>query len=222
MEVILKYHREQPPRSDTLTGSILVREGKEEKEYHEFRWCSFKAMMTYFAQVLIEHRGATAIVERTDREGLLPVPLSDMLTQRLREDPVEAIRQLSPPPVVVDVREKVPPPSSLRVGHDAVADAFGDEVYCRARGEQIECPVCGSWNEVIEGSLHCSSCRVCLHATPAGPDWWTVPTIELLCTKTFQGRRYFIPRAWNKTPPWISFHDLNEKYNQYLKEKYNV
>lgn len=220
-EVVLRYRRER----DHSSGSIFLRDGEKTEVRCEFKHWDFKSMMTHFAKVLVEHHEASAVVERIDRSGLLPFVLPDMLAGLLREDPAEAIRQLTPPAVVVDLREekkKDEDPKGLRVGYDAVADAFGDEIYCRAREEKIECPVCGSWGRVENGSLQCLFCHVLIRATSAGPKWWTVVTCELLYTKTTEAHRYFIPRAWNPTPPWIEAKDLEEKYQRYLKEKHNV
>jgi hypothetical protein len=43
-----------------------------------------------------------------------------------------------------------------------------------------------------------------------------VPAQELI---EKQKTRYFLPRAWNTSGPWISHDDLKKLYENYLKEK---
>jgi hypothetical protein len=31
--------------------------------------------------------------------------------------------------------------------------------------------------------------------------------------------RYYLPRVWNTSGPWISHEDLQKKYREYLKER---
>ena len=46
---------------------------------------------------------------------------------------------------------------------------------------------------------------------------WAVVRVETLLDKKYE--RYFLPRAWNTSGPWITHEDLQKKHEQYIKEK---
>lgn len=224
-EVVLLHRREH----DMFTGSIVVTEGKKSTTFYEFRHMSFKDMVTRFAEVLREHPDHAAVFHRTDRAGLTALSLDKVTADLLRNDPVQAIRQMDAPAVVVNLKTDVPveaekPQIGLRIGHSSFADSFGDKIYCRGQGAQIECPGCGTWcyTETLPHgtTFTCWSCNQYLRADRAGDSWWTVNTSALLTD--FRQTRYFLARTWNKNPPWISHEDLQKKYDDFLKEKSDV
>lgn len=121
----------------------------------------------------------------------------------------------------------------LAVGHTSFAGAFGDRLYCRARKkdkyyDELECPFCGRWAVVgyyvgnLEYIDHDCPNGDQLECAKANEDWYTVSTKELLSMHAPRPERFFFPRAWNSNKPWISYEDLEQKFEAYLKEKQNV
>lgn len=113
-------------------------------------------------------------------------------------------------------RSEVPQLRPLRAGHDTLADAFGEKLYCSTRDNSVECPVCGRWHRISAQKITVG-CVTGLLLSYEMRDNWAVASIEeLLAT---QRTRYFLPRAWNTSGPWVSHENLQKKYDEYLKEK---
>ena len=133
----------------------------------------------------------------------------------------------------------------LRAGHDTLADAFGDLIYLRLRphekdGMQGECPFTGKW---VGFGAHADNTSQFLLKTgrsnahvdwipidiiggsaSENPKWVTVKTAVLLnyhhrLADVAPPERFFIPRKWNKTSPWITHVELRQMYKEYKKEK---
>ena len=227
MEVILEYKREV----DKSTGRVLMKANGSEFVFREFKAAEFKAILTYFADALREYPDAKAVIQRTDRAGLVPYNLDAPTTALFRSDPVAAIEAMSTPysnpstTVKRVQKEREPIEPSLRVGFDTLADAFGEELYASydSTRNKAECPCCGIWGSIIEKEksfLLCinPSCTVYHQAVPTTltPRWAAFSTEHLL---RIASKRYFFPRAWNDSGLWVSFEDLTTKYEQFKKEK---
>ena len=103
--------------------------------------------------------------------------------------------------------------SQLRVGTDTLADAFGDSVYIAARGAEVECPVCGTWCSEYHERFQCD-CGAQFAARVQGR-WAAVDIYELLP----MSEQFFLPRAWNPEPPYISAADLRALYETFTNER---
>ncbi len=129
----------------------------------------------------------------------------------------------------------------LRAGVDTLADAFGDEVAVRVRfGDggafDAECPGCGRWagfGMKAETGTYLIRCENGCSNPKAHGTWvpvealaplsrkenprWAKVKVETLLSKKY--KRYFLPRTWNTSGPWISHEDLQKKHEHYIKEK---
>jgi len=188
---------------------------------HSFENISFAKMMTALAREARTYEEVEGIVlER--KETSKPYVMSSTEINQLVTDPAAAIRSMTVPDLKVIVLDKKP---ILRVGHDTLADAFGDSVYCsRKETGEVECPFCGRWaplvtsmSEEFQMSLRCGKCNCRLGPVRESQgNWFPISTDVLLeCCQ----ERYYIPRSWNKTGPWIGHEDLRRIYEQYKKEK---
>jgi len=190
-----------------------------ENEIITFSNLGFIDMMLGFADLLHTQPEAEAWMLRTERPGLSPLELDPATTQLLREDPMKAIQPMIPPPVRVFVRDEVRPESTIKVrvrgGYDTLADAFGDEMYLRHKDGKTECFGCGRWHPTDKSVVCYGEVNEMIEGAVVG-NWFVVNTARLisLCCE-----RYFLPRAWNESGPWISHEDLQKKYDEYLKEK---
>lgn len=212
----------------------------------DFGGLSFADMILDLSKILKDEDEVW--MKRTDREGLHPVALSKAEVALLREHPEDYINSFSLPPIRVITRDEVRPRDVLRVrvraGHDTLADAFGDEVYCRYKDNKVESPFTGRWRppdvvQTPEGTrrallqVHLGDPELVkrqveggpqLRLVPEGePQWAAIKTEALLkFAQVFGADRYYLPRAWNQPGPWISHADLQKKYDEYLKEKEDV
>jgi hypothetical protein len=235
MEVVLEYRRVV----DKSTGRIVLRsEQGEDQVLQEFEEIEYAPMLTHFAEAIRAQPVERAVIQRTDRAGLVPFTLDDRTFNLFRDDPVAAIMAMSTPTaspstVVKRVKqERTPILPSLRIGTNTLADSFGDVLFCRfkktadGRGK-AECPACGIWVPALDhpmiggfGTLcinpKCRAHNVAIRAAEAHERWVGFYTKTLL---TLGSPRYFLPRAWNPSSSWISWEDLNEKYTQFQKEK---
>lgn len=104
----------------------------------------------------------------------------------------------------------------LRAGYDSLAEIFGEEIYisCDIKKGQWQSPISGGWADCP--GVDELTCR---WVPFENPRWVVVRTEDLLKLPV---KRYFLPREWNPTQPWIDKALLTELYDLYEKEKENV
>lgn len=224
-EIVLTYRRE----GEAYTGSLVYAVKTVPFTAKSYAW-----VMREVHLALVDLPEAEVQLVRDDRPGLLPVKLDPGARMLLRDDPARFIEVHTVAPRIIDMtngqkpervaklveRYEIPARSRLRVGHDTLADAFGEVVYLKLHKARVESPVDGRW--VILGALEqLLGLRVqeALNTEGDLSGWATVRVEDLLAVNTEQ---YFLPRAWNSTGPWISKATLREKYEAYLKEKRHV
>lgn len=209
---------------ETYVGSIAGEEAT---------WSSFAAMMTDAHRWLIARSNAGLLIQRTDRDGLLPVQLGDKELELLRTDPVAYIAAHTISHRTVDLshgkrsrlaeqeRYVVPKSAGLRAGHDTLAAAFGERVYVRLRavedGHQLEHPLTGRW--VPLGTDKWVQ-RVDFEVVLTSSNGWV--SFKVLDLLEAPAARYYLPREWNAYGGWISKDQLQEMYNQFIKERDHV
>lgn len=242
--VMLEYRRE-----DTTYSGMLWAEVEPNKGYAlklRLEGVTFAYMMTRLARELREQRECGHDVEHVELHRLeLKGSVYAMAPQEIAElihDPAAAIRSMHEPDRIVVVRDlkgEYPTPRErdlvhprLRAGHDTLADAFGRYVYFRLRDSRIECPYDGRWREynrlVSDGSPSAfyegpvtEEYRT-LWFTPriVNENWARTFTETLLDVGKKKGlSRYYLPRGWNESGPWISHADLKQKYETFCKER---
>jgi hypothetical protein len=181
-----------------------------------FRGNSFKEMLTELCHAAEIYAGPSIILTQTTGEGATATEhstqLSEHLVKELMRDPAHVADLLSVESRTVYVRDA---PFTLRAGIDALADTFGDVVYCRADAigtGHIECPGCGRW------SGRCNDCSF-LRQTFAGEyqgEWLGVSVAMLLGSDQ---KRFYLPRKWNEFGQWITKDALAAKYEKFNKER---
>lgn len=241
IRIVLAYMRN--PGDVTSRGHI----SRDGQELAAFEADDYQTMLTRLVRVLTAENVSTqtvveVVLQRTDREGLLPYRLDDATVHLLRTDPVAAMAAMnafsrSPSQAVRRVQEtrtpQVPPP--VRAGHDTLADVFGDVLYFKVRQHELECPGCGYWGmytspglllnperagAVIKNVFVCpKKCRARFVVT-CQKSWGYVST-EYLLENTALPAFYF-PREWNDGQQWISREALQMKFNEYKVEKENA
>lgn len=242
MEVTLEYKRQ---------GTTMLSEGKitySEGDFTStvpFAGIEYKPMMAALSTVLRAFPDDTEVkvlIQRTDRAGLQPYTLDDATVQLLRNDPVAGIQALSissprPAQVLDNIKKAQRPPiplAPLRAGSETMADAFGEKVAFKVRGHELECPGCGFWsiyttpgllNDPERAGLVFKTAFVCRKKccqrfiVSCHKEWGFVDVEDLLKTVL---PAFYLPRVWNNRRPWISRADLEQKYNEYKKEKESV
>lgn len=220
LDISLSYRHDA---GDTCTGFIKVRTTTDGSAPSGVGWrtpfekISFRAMMSNVARYLQGSLTKTVTVQRTDREGLAPVPLPTELVELLRNDPVAAIRALSPPPQTVNIGRSVPTRVApvFVAGHDTLSEAIGENVYSRLNANnEVECPGCGYWSVASE-PFACRRCSLASGVTYTA-SWAVFSVADLLA---LDRPRYYLPRAWNKYGIWITKGDLEQEYINWLKAK---
>lgn len=234
MKILLSYRRTEHTYQGVL--SVFHGGGAEPVGRHStFEDTSFSDMIVKLHKALAEFPDCMDVeFQRQELKNLPPFVLSSGDIELIRTDPVKAVKAMSPPPVRVNVGESLgkaqlgePMKKTIRAGHDTLADAFGDAIYCSLKSSgEVECPMCGRWGRVsiapnMLGQLNCHCGAAILGRAyvdkGAKRGWWGVD-IQVLFQDT-KGDRFYLPRAWNKTGPWISREDLQARYEEYLKEK---
>ena len=213
-QIVLEYRRE----AELSTGRIVVG-GVEEA----FEKSPFDRMLYRLAAKIVKTGACEVLLMRIDRPGYRPYPLDRTTVELLRLDPVAAVEALtyrgSPSSIFQRIeKERVAPVPPLRAGVDVLAVAFGEEVYVRLRGDELECPGCGFWSK-LEGTLFQCKKR-CLLAVTVEPRarWAAVSVPELLSSGLSQ---FYLPRAWNPES-WATRADLEERYQAFTQEREDV
>jgi len=212
---------------DHVVGSFAALTDGPAQELAPFDDIPYEAMLTGAMRMLVARADITGVVlQRTERAGIAPFRLDGETVRVMREDPDLALRVLTYPDQVRDLRRAAPgdaPEGVLRVGYDALADTFGDRVCVRREGNKGECPACGRWGRLQPGAdqldLECTSVG-CLFAVPvhaAGPRWWSVRVTDLL--QSTLRPRFFLPRAWNTSGKYITRDALGVMLEQWHQEK---
>lgn len=244
VEVTLEYKRASSAAGcTTSTGRVLSKEGGLITEEGDFSSLPFADMLTKLHQATKnwpDEEPIEIIILRTDRDGLMPYKLDPATVQLIRTDPAAAAAALSVPdrsPSGEVRRAKeanvpiVMPP--LKVGDDVMADAFGDQLYFKVRGHELECPGCGFWgmftspgllNDPDRAGSSFKTTFVCgkrcgceRFIVTCNKSWGYVDTSYLL-ERTKLAAFYF-PRAWNGGRPWVTRDALQRMYQQFKQEK---
>lgn len=223
------------PDGPLFTGLILYGDTKSGERgaapMLAFEKVSFATMIAHLAGQVSEFIASNQKIGATVRRTDLNQPalrFSEETLLLMHSDPVAVIRSMSPAPTKIFLKRVDPATTSpLRVGYDAIAATFGDELCIRRRVDQVECPCCGRWARTGKEIGKCSelgyvlqclnrSCGVALPITPRSDRWASVRAEELLLQDV---DRFFFPREWNKPGPWITREDLEKKHKDWLKIK---
>lgn len=178
-----------------------------------FRGNSFKEMLTELCHAAELYAGPSIILKQTAGEGDMATEhstlMSVFLVKELMRDPSRVADLLSVESRTVYVRDDSP---ILRSGIDALADTFGDVVYCRADtigSGHIECPGCGRWG------ASCIACGFTFAGEYQG-QWFGASVSALLASGL---NRFYLPRKWNEFGQWITKDALAAKYEKFSKER---
>lgn len=144
MQLVLRYGRDGEVYNGDVRrneyGEVCIDEAGEVEVLRSFKGLSFESMLVLFSGFLRDYvyECDEAVFQRTESHALQPYVLAQSMADLIRTDPIKAAQCMSPSSVVVHVRGKSRVESSVKItvraGYDTLADAFGDEVYCRTRG----------------------------------------------------------------------------------------
>ena len=215
IEIRLRYGR-----SGELCHGHLRVIGSEPLNDLNFEDYTYSRMMSYLARVIRLHESVEVVLERIELEGST-YRLDAETVQQLREDPAAVISTMSQPARTVIVRDKQSPAhiGLLRVGHDTVAAALGDNVYLAVDAGNFECLGCGRWSACLMPlSVACVSgtCGLRLQGTLHGTHWFSVKTDDVLLAAL---PRYYIPRDWNPNKGWIGHVEFEQMYRTFKQER---
>lgn len=225
-DIVLSYRR----IGETYTGVLQVPETEDSRVVFENKTYSEIMLETY--RWLVQYPDAGLVIQRTEREGLMPIQLAPDMLELLRADPVRYIRMHSIAPRTIDLRsgskrtsalvagEKydIPKTTGLRAGCDTMAAAFGETIYLRMNNKLIEHPATGRWVSFVEVERFIGTHNVELLITndERGAGWATTPLKDLLATAA---SKFYLPREWNTHGSWITREQLNEMCEHFIDEK---
>jgi hypothetical protein len=215
-------------------GEAYVGKVEHSAGVETFSGSSFAGMMLLVSHILWQEPGAGLLIQRTDREGMLPVQLEPALLQMLRNDPEGYIKANTIAPRTIDLRKErtsalaakheTPRYGGLRSGLNTLADAFGEVIYAKAKKWaggvwRYEHPATGRWSDLptIEYWLQSHDTEVQPLDDKTG---WLLLSVEQLLKVAAE--RYYFPREWNEFGSWITKEQLRQKLEQFRKEKANV
>lgn len=232
--VVLSYAHEA---GDTCTGVISL----NGEPICPFKALPYRRMLKNLAKVGMEHDVMVVDIARSDCPELLPMRLDDATTKLMKEDMVAFIHALcvgTDQPIVVDLKKvreakakkeaAVPRVEGVLLGgHDTLAEAIGDVVYCRVNDKDfVECPLCGRWHKsrTFAAKTGSSLSATCPHKNLGlvfflHRRWAVISIAQLLNLPMI---RYYLPRGWNPTRGWISKQKLTELYRSSLQERRNA
>lgn len=216
VDLIIRYKRDQmEDKTPACTGSMFYRHPDEAAPptgLWEFEKTHFNKLLGEASRRLnnpdIDIQ--KIIIERIDRQGLRPVVLDNPTQEVLKTDPVVAIRLLNYEGNLMRSEGKgrtAPPP--IRSGYDTLSESIGEEIFCRQHKGMVECPGCGMWS-TANGPFTCKKkCQISQVPVTFTETWAKFKVTDLLQLNL---DKYFIPREFNPTKPWITWEALNNLY----------
>lgn len=220
------------PEDRLFTGRVLYGDAASGERgaatLSTFERVTFATMFARLAEQVssfVEKGEAIEVAVRRTDLGQPARRLDEKTVFMLHADPVSLIRSLSPSPTRVFAHRADPATTSpLRIGYDAIAATFGDDVYVRRRADQAECPTCGRWTllrEISTGNTvtHCRSmgCAVRYPVVLRTDRWVSLPVTALLAAVGID--RFFFPREWNNPGPWVTREVLEQKHKDWVAIK---
>lgn len=224
------------------SGAITSNENGLITEEGEFEGVEFRKMLAQLAGVLTNwplEQEVFVDLLRLDHPSSGAYRLDKATVHLLRTDPVAAIATMehptqSPSTTLQRLHEERAPKAMVPIpaGYLTLADAFGEQLYFRVRKHELECPGCGFWGMFTSPKLLADPERVgsvfktvfvcpkkCGQRFVVSCDeaWGYVDTKYLLERTTLE--QFYFPRAWNEGKPWVSRSALENKYDEYKKEK---
>jgi hypothetical protein len=220
IDLIIRYkHDVNLNQEHVCTGEMFYR--REDGDIAPFNHWGFEKVP--FKQLLVQasnrlndtsHTIGKIVIERTDRQGLRPIVLDYPTQEILKTDPALAVRLLNYEGRAVygsggvAQAQKAPPP--LRSGYETLAESIGEEIYCRQRKGLVECPGCGMWS-TANNPFYCKKqCLIANVPVEYTEEWAKFKVLHLL---DLHLPKYFIPRGFNKTKPWISNSELKKLFS---------
>jgi len=233
--LLYKRHAELVNDKHLYTGKLSVAEGPNEQS-QDFLGFDFVKMMTTLSRALRAYPDARVLLLRTERPGLLPIPLEEEMRCMLRDDPVRAISIMDFQPGSV-VR---PEDSRAATSTTLPVELFGPKIYLRMKSGTIEDPLTGRWGTLayftssaewairgpenrtdlwvrvkLTGQAEGLTADTAAKLLPAC-EWAEVDVEQLLRLKY---SRYFLPRQWNDHGAWISKDQLQKLVDNYSKKE---
>lgn len=237
-KIVLAYKRDEG--AETSTGTIETLFG-DNRDLSIFQNLTFNKMICELSEELKAPRSEPydVFIQRTDHEGLVPYKLDQTTVDLIRNEPGAAVvamtfTQVRPSTAIRKAKQRdvpivIPP---VKIGTDVLAEAFGDDVYFRVRGHELECPGCGFWGMYVSPGLLAATkregqvfktmfacpkrCKVRFVVT-CMERWGSVP-VSWLLEKT-DLKAFYLPRPWNNGRSWVTREELQAKHNQFKKEK---
>ena len=231
-------------RSPRLRGDEHVHHGyfdvqaEGASEMSEFVELTYLDMFRSLSELANRFPLARLVLRRLEQgPDSTALALGEDSCELIRKDPDEYVKKTTIPPQRIvlklgaDARvTEAVDVGTIRSGHDTLADAFGEYVYAKLRrGGSTECPACGRWKALTSvesngyGNTRCYGDEGCGFFAPCKCiplQWggWAVFKVEVLLDIDVM-ERFFLPRKWNDSGPWISREALKAKYEKYLEEK---
>ena len=211
--IAIRWEYERVP-GDLSKGSLIVlRDGTALEQVSFDRW-PYSKMLSQLSDMLNFYEAKHVVVCRPSKLKVHESKLDSETVEQIRLDPKAAEAAMTFT-ATVNVRDtaSVKPAAVLPTGTATVADSFGESVYVARRGEELECPFCGMWTPLKD-----RECRNCAHAVlsfsySAHHPWVCCSTHGLL---QIDVPRYYLPRAWNPTSPWISKDALRRMFTTWI------
>lgn len=166
------------------------------------------------------------VIQRVDREGILPMGFGPVMIDLLRKDPLSAYRTLN---FNSQTRQ-----SSTGAQHSTLARVFGTVVYLRMRGGKVQCPLTGEWRGLAFGEKQGWKIRGeenshekwvpllgLVDDAPSGTEGvqrlvfctWAQVSVQALLD--LGAPEYYLPRPWNpRSSGWIDREPLEERLRE--------
>lgn len=239
MKIVLAYERRPELVDDIHLFDGYLMDGAIK---YRLNGKTFAELIFAVSEIMKGHSHNELFIIRLEQPSV-EHPISEEDTELIRTRPQQYIEAVSLPPQrivlrmkdVVEVRDEMK--TNVRAGIDTLVESFGENIYSRMhRGGATECPRCGRWKASsmkgvagYESNIiitRCSSCDF-FAVSPAwfltsDGGWVAFYVGDLLRLEATKTPRFFFPRAWNTSGPWITREDLQNRYDKYVEEKENA
>lgn len=227
-KIVLEYRRlhEQIDGEYPYTGRFLLLRGDEEAWSMPFVQLVFKELVKKLHTFLKnDEQIERVLLQRTEREDILPMELNRELIQLVRVDPLSAYRAMSYEPQGgnQDVLSRMMSQDTAKK-----ADVFGEVIFLDMANGNVLDPLTGEWRSLAYGERHGWRINAgdnkpdawlpieLVDDAPAGTQFafrmafarWAMISVYSLLARCEE--RYYLPRSWNPHGTWISHDELKE------------
>jgi len=239
--VMTVYYRRRRLKNDDgeygFDGKVVLKYEEEDAHREPFINWSFKKIVARMHEFVNEYDCVVKVImQRTERDDVLPMELSSSMLHVLNTDPLGALRVMMHNPEQSMQSRYSNFMKQKNASISKAAEEFGEDIFIRIRSGTVQDPETGEWKKLAYGERH--GWRIdrgdrkpndwlrinLIDDAPEGATFaervaftqWATVNVWSLLSQVFE--KYYLPRGWNTEGPWIGHEELKKRAHE-LEER---